>query len=177
MKANKHPAGRVAGKIPHFIADETGKYRAPKALTEAQIIKAAKALLSMHYRPGMPLTSPDLTRDWLQLHYQELGHEVFVCLFMDNQHRVIAHEVLFRGSIDGAAVYPREVVKRALQLNAAAVIFAHNHPSGVMEPSLADRQITDRLKQTLSMFDVRALDHFIIGKAGRPYSFAEHGLI
>lgn len=95
---------------------------------------------------------------------------------MDNQHRVIAHEVLFRGSIDGAAVYPREVVKRALQLNAAAVIFAHNHPSGVLEPSLADRQITDKLKQALSMFDVRALDHFIIGKAGA-YSFAEHGLI
>lgn len=163
-------------KIPHFISDETGKYQATKPLTEAQIIQAAKALLSASYKPGMSLTSPNLTRDLLQLHYYDLEHEVFVGVFLDNQHRIIAHEILFKGTIDGAAVYPREVAKRALKLNAAAVIFAHNHPSGIEEPSRADQQITDKLKQALGLFDVRVLDHFIIGKVGI-YSFAEHGLI
>jgi DNA repair protein RadC len=101
---------------------------------------------------------------------------VFVCLFLDSGHRVIEYEELFRGTIDGASVYPREVVKRCLQLNAAAVIFAHNHPSGTNEPSQADRQITDKLKAALEMIDVRVLDHFIIGD-GEPHSFREHRLI
>jgi len=105
-----------------------------------------------------------------------LEHEVFVCIFLNNQHIVIKHEEMFRGTIDGASIYPREVAKRCLQLNAAAVLFAHNHPSGRTEPSQADRHITDKLKTALNLFDIRTLDHFIIGK-DKPYSFAEHGLL
>ena len=101
---------------------------------------------------------------------------MFACLFLDNQHRVIHLDQLFRGTIDGASVYPREVVKKALHHNAAAVIFAHNHPSGISEPSPADKQITEKLKQALALLDIRVLDHFIIAD-GQPYSFAEHGLI
>jgi DNA repair protein RadC len=110
------------------------------------------------------------------MQYMDLEHEVFACLFLNNQHCVIVHEVLFRGTIDGASVYPREVAKRALQVNAAAVIFIHNHPSGNLDPSRTDRAITDKLKQALNLFDVRVLDHFIVSKAGT-YSFAEHRLI
>jgi DNA repair protein RadC len=102
-------------------------------------------------------------------------HEVFVCLFLDNQHRVIACDELFRGTIDGASVYPREVVKAALQYNAAALIMAHNHPSGISDPSQADRVITEKLKEALALIDVRVLDHFIVGE--NVYSFAEHGLL
>lgn len=162
--------------IPNFVRDAAGKYQSASALTEAQIINAAKALLNKGFNPGQALTSPDITRTWLQLHYMKLEHEVFVCLYLDNQHRIIKHEVLFRGTIDGANIYPREVAKRCLKLNAAAVMFAHNHPSGITEPSQADRHITDKLKQVLSVFDIRMLDHFIVGKGGS-YSFAEHGLI
>jgi DNA repair protein RadC len=117
-----------------------------------------------------------LTRDYLLCRLRGYAHEVFACLFLDNQHRVIAFEELFRGTIDGASVYPREVVKKALAANSAAVIFAHNHPSGVAEPSEADKHITQRLRQALGLIDVRVLDHFIVGE-GRPFSFAEHGLI
>ena len=122
------------------------------------------------------LTSPEATRAYLSAHLRGYSYEVFACLFLDNKHRIIELEELFRGTIDGASVYPREVTKRALHHNAAAVIFAHNHPSGIAEPSQADRLITDKLKQALSLFDIRVLDHFIIGD-GMPFSFAEHGLI
>ncbi|MEC4747958.1 DNA repair protein RadC [Methylomicrobium sp. Wu6] len=166
----------LPAKIPNFVCNEKGRYCAKKPLTEAQIIKAAQALLTNQHRTGRALTSPDATRCWLTLSYRDLEHEVFICLFLDNQHHVITHEELFRGTIDGAAVYPREVAKRALQLNAAAVIFAHNHPSGTTEPSSADRSITEKLKAALNLLDIRTLDHFIIGKTGA-YSFAEHGLI
>jgi DNA repair protein RadC len=101
---------------------------------------------------------------------------VFACLFLDNQNRIIQLVELFRGTIDAASIYPREVAKQALQQNAAAVIFAHNHPSGISEPSIDDKHITEKLKQALGLFDIRVLDHFIIGD-GDPYSFAEHGLI
>lgn len=123
-----------------------------------------------------PLTSPDATRAYLSAQLRGYGYEVFACLFLDKQHRMIQFEELFRGTIDGASVYPREVAKRALFHNAAAVIFAHNHPSGIKEPSQADKIITNKLKQSLELFDIRVLDHFIIGD-GEPYSFAEHGLI
>jgi DNA repair protein RadC len=162
--------------IPGFVSEAGGKYQARKALTEAQIIKAAKALLDRRYRPGRALTNPDSTRDWLRINYQDLEHEVFICLFLDSQHRIIAHEILFRGTIKGAAIHPREVAKRALQLNAAAVIFAHNHPSGASMPSPADRDITQKLKQSLALFEVAALDHFVIGKDD-VFSFAENGMM
>ncbi|WP_305909312.1 DNA repair protein RadC [Methylomarinum sp. Ch1-1] len=125
---------------------------------------------------GDALTSPDITRAYLSAQLRGYSYEVFACLFMDNQHRVLRFEELFRGTIDGASVYPREVAKKALLHNAAAVIFAHNHPSGISEPSQADRMITDKLKQALGLFDIRVLDHFVIGD-GLPYSFAEHGLL
>jgi len=125
---------------------------------------------------GNALTSPDITRAYLSAHLRGYSFEVFACLFLDNQNRVIKLEELFRGTIDGASVYPREVAKQALFHNAAAVIFAHNHPSGVAEPSQSDQLITNKLKQALALFDIRVLDHFIIGD-GAPYSFAEHGLL
>lgn len=125
---------------------------------------------------GDALTSPDITRAYLSAQLRGYSYEVFACLFLDNQHRVLKLEELFRGTIDSASVYPREVAKAALQHNAAAVIFAHNHPSGISEPSQADRHITDKLKHALALFDIRVLDHFIIGD-GLPYSFAENGLL
>lgn len=125
---------------------------------------------------GDALTSVEATRAYLSAQLRRHNHEVFACLFLDNQHRVIVFEELFRGTLDSASVYPREVLKRVLLHNAAAVIFAHNHPSGIAEPSNADRQITEKLQQALQLFEVRVLDHFIVGD-GRPYSFAEHGLL
>lgn len=125
---------------------------------------------------GDILTSPEATRAYLSNELRHYPHEVFACLFLDNQHHILKFEQLFRGTIDGASVYPREVVKKALEHNAAAVIFAHNHPSGISEPSQADRLITDKLKDALALIDIRVLDHFIIGD-GQPYSFAEHGLL
>ncbi len=125
---------------------------------------------------GDVLSSPGETRRFLQHHLGSHSREVFTCLFMDSQHRVLRCEDLFFGTLDGAAVYPREVAVRALQYGAAAVIFAHNHPSGVAEPSSADRRITERLCAALTLLDIRVLDHIIIG-AGREYSFAEQGLL
>ena len=125
---------------------------------------------------GDVLTSPEATRAYLSNQLRNYPYEVFACLFLDNQHHILEFEELFRGTIDGASVYPREVVKKALDHNAAAVIFAHNHPSGISEPSQADKSITNKLKQALDLLDIRVLDHFIIGD-GVPYSFAEHGLL
>jgi len=125
---------------------------------------------------GDVLTSPEATRHYLSSQLRHYPYEVFACLFLDNQHHILEFEELFRGTIDGASVYPREVVKKALEHNAAAVIFAHNHPSGISEPSHADKSITQKLQQALDLLDIRVLDHFIIGD-GLPYSFAEHGLL
>ena len=121
------------------------------------------------------LSSPADSRAYVKLQLAAYPHEVFACLFLDNRNRVIAFDKLFRGTIDGASVYPREVVKAALKHNAAAVIFAHNHPSGVAEPSHADEQITKRLKDALALIDVRVLDHLVVGED--VISFAERGLL
>jgi DNA repair protein RadC len=143
-------------------------------------LQAVMEMAKRHFKEvlqrGNALTSPDITRAYLSAQLRGYSYEVFACLFLDNQHRVIQLDELFRGTIDGASVYPREVVKQALHHNAAAVIFAHNHPSGIAEPSTADKLITEKLKQALALFDIRVLDHFIIGD-GQPYSFAEHGLL
>ena len=122
------------------------------------------------------LNSPEHTRAFLKARLRPYAREVFACLFLDNRHRVISFDELFEGTIDGASVHPREVVKRALQHNAAAVILAHNHPSGVAEPSHADRAITIRLRDALALIDVRVLDHFVVGDA-EVVSFAERGLL
>jgi len=122
------------------------------------------------------LTSPETTRAYLKAQLYHHAREVFACVFLDNRHRVIRCEELFHGTIDGANVHPREVVRRALELHAAAVIFAHNHPSGVTEASQADLRITQRLKDALALVDVRVLDHFIVGE-GDAASLAEQGLL
>lgn len=127
-------------------------------------------------RRGDALTDPQATQRYLIARLRAYPFEVFSCLFLDNRHRVLTFEELFRGTIDGASVYPREVVKRALAHNAAAVILAHNHPSGVAEPSQADEMITRRLKEALALVDIRVLDHIIVGD-GETLSFAERGLL
>lgn len=125
---------------------------------------------------GEELRSPSDTRHYLTARMRDYPHEVFASLYLDNRHRVIAFEELFRGTIDGASVHPREVVKRALHHNAAAVILAHNHPSGLAEPSRADQALTQRLKDALGLVDIRVLDHLIVGD-GSVASFAERGLL
>jgi DNA repair protein RadC len=122
------------------------------------------------------LNDPKDTAAFLKSRLCGYQHEVFACLFLDNRHRLICFEELFTGTIDGASVYPREVVKRALFHNAAALILAHNHPSGIAEPSQADQNITQQLKKSLALVDIRVLDHFVIGE-NEPISFAERGLI
>lgn len=122
------------------------------------------------------LTDPASSARYLKSRLAAYPYEVFACLFLDNRHRVIAFEELFRGTIDGASVHPREVVRHCLAHNAAAVILAHNHPSGVSEPSAADRAITLRLRDALALIDVRVLDHFVIGD-GVPSSLAQRGWI
>ena len=142
------------------------------------IIESALKILESRilYDPGSPsMTSPQASKDFVKLQLATYEHEVFACLFMDNRNRVIAYEELFRGTIDGASVYPREVVKACLSHNAAAVIFAHNHPSGISEPSLADKSITKRLNDALALIDVRVLDHLIVGE--EVTSFAERRLL
>ena len=125
---------------------------------------------------GAALNSSLDTKHYLQAQLRDRESEVFCCLFLDNRHRVLAFEELFRGTLNGTAVYPREIVKRALKLNAAAVILAHNHPSGVAEPSRADELLTSRLKEALTLVDVRLLDHLIVGD-GETVSFSERGLL
>ena len=125
---------------------------------------------------GDALNSPRVVRDYLQLLLGSRQQEIFLVLFLDTQHRVIASEELFQGTLSQTSVYPREVVKRALAHNAAAVILAHNHPSGIAEPSQSDQLLTEALKQALSLVDVRVLDHFVVGM-GQTLSFAERGLL
>ncbi|KAA1175602.1 JAB domain-containing protein [Marinobacter salinexigens] len=139
-------------------------------------MEMARRVMDEPLRQGDPLRSPEDTRRFLTSRLGTYPHEVFAGLFLDNRHRVIQYRELFRGTIDGAAVYPREVVRQALEDNAAAVIFAHNHPSGVAEPSQADISLTKRLKEALSLVDIRVLDHMVVGH-GEVISLAERGLM
>ena len=125
---------------------------------------------------GAAIRSPADTQSFLHAKLRHLPHEMFCCLYLDNRHRVLRFDPLFRGTIDGTSVYPREVVKEALAVNAAAIILAHNHPSGVAEPSQADERITHRLKAALDLVDIRLLDHLIIGQ-GQTTSLASRGLL
>lgn len=138
------------------------------------VLEMSRRHLAERLRRDSALESPQAVRDYLKSLLRHELHEVFGCLFMDSKHRMLSFEVLFRGSIDSASVYPRQVVKRALAHNAAAVIFCHNHPSGVTEPSQADRTLTKRLSDALDLIEVRVLDHFIVGD-GEPLSMVEHG--
>lgn len=140
------------------------------------VLEMANRYVMEDLEKSSALTSATKTRAYLTQKLRGYGHEVFACLFLDNQHRVIVFEELFHGTLNGASVYPRQVAKRALKHNAAALILAHNHPSGETNPSAADKHITKRLQQSLGLFDITILDHFIIGD-GQAYSFAENGLI
>jgi DNA repair protein RadC len=139
-------------------------------------IELARRLLQEEVTHGSVLTSPEAVRDYLRLTLASLPHEAFVVLFLDSQHRLLAADELFRGTLSQTSVYPREIVKAALAHNAAAVIFAHNHPSGVAEPSRADELLTQALKQALALVDIRTLDHFVIA-GHQVVSFAERGLL
>lgn len=145
--------------------------------TQAEVIDAAKAIMeSMMAKHDVKLNSPTLVRQYLMARLGMAEREIFCVLFLDNQNCLIKAEDLFFGTIDGASVYPREVVKAALMHNAAAVILAHNHPSGMVEPSSADRRITTRLQEALSLVDIRVLDHLIVSGSDS-VSFAERGLL
>lgn len=164
-----------------LVADQKQFCRA-KGLGAAKFVQLqatlemAKRHLFETLRRGDPLSNPEDTKAYLMARLRDVPHEVFSCLFLDNRHRVIKFEELFHGTISGSSVHPREVVKRALGYNAAAVILAHNHPSGVAEPSAADKALTTRLAQALDLVDIRVLDHLIIGD-GVVVSFAERGLL
>jgi DNA repair protein RadC len=140
------------------------------------VMEAARRALKETMSRGNALSSPRTVRDFLRLKLQDRPHEVFVAVFLDAQNRVLGVEELFRGTLTQTSVYPREVVKRALHFNAAALIFAHNHPSGVAEPSRSDETLTQALKQALALVEVKVLDHFVIG-GGAAMSFAERGLL
>lgn len=147
-----------------------------RAARFAAALEMARRCLEQNLVRTDALANPAQTRRFLTARLRHLRYEVFCCLFLDSQHRVIAFRELFRGTIDGASVYPREVLAECMAHNAAAVIFAHNHPSGIAEPSAADRQITRRLSEALALVDVRVLDHVVVGE-GEPVSFAERGLL
>ena len=145
-------------------------------MSDEQIIQRALALLAARLHQGDVLASPAAVRDYLRLHLGAREHEVFVVVLLDAQHRVLDIVDLFRGTLTQTSVYPREVVKLALAANAGSVIFAHNHPSGLAEPSRADELLTHTLKQALALVDVKVLDHFVVGAAST-ISFAERGLL
>lgn len=156
-----------------FITDATGVTR---TATAEEILDAARAILARRIRRGTSISSPRATRDFLRVNLGTRDHEIFAILFLDNRHRLIEFVPMFRGTVDGASVHPREVVKEALQRNAAAVILAHNHPSGVAEPSQADEIITGRIRDALALIDVRVLDHLVV-TSDVIVSFAERGLL
>ena len=153
-----------------------------KGIGDARLARllAVPELARRYYEESLPagvaIKSPADTEAFLLSKLRHLGHELFCCLYLDNRHRVLRFDEMFRGTIDGTSVYPREVVKEALAVNAAAVILAHNHPSGVAEPSQADERITRRLKSALELVDIRLIDHLIIGD-GRATSLASRGLV
>ncbi len=149
----------------------------PARFAELQAaIELSRRQLTESLKSGPSLASPRATCDFLTAKLRDLEHEVFCCLYLDKRHRLIEFQELFRGTIDGASVHPREIVKLALQRNSAAVIVAHNHPSGVAEPSQADELITQRIKEALALVDIRLLDHIIVGD-GVSVSLAERGLL
>lgn len=186
-------AGRSAVDLARDLLNDFGSLRALLGAERRRFCKGAglgdakfaqlQAVLEMSRRHqherlqrGDAIDSPQRTVSYLQAHLRDYPYEVFAALFLDNRHRVIAYEELFRGTIDGASVHPREVVRRALAHNAAALILSHNHPSGVAEPSQADRRITERLQAALALVDVRVLDHIVIGD-GEHCSMAQQGML
>lgn len=162
------------GKLVSLFVPEQPINRYHRKLAAAKELQ--RRWLAENLRGTDALTSPDAVRDYLCAYFAGQEHESFVTLFLDAQHRLIAAEELFRGTLAQTSVYPREILKRALQVNAAAAMFAHNHPSGVCEPSRADELLTQSLKQALALVDIRVLDHFVVA-GNATVSFAERGLI
>jgi DNA repair protein RadC len=170
--------GGLAGLLAAPVAEVSAVrgFGAARAAVLSTVIELARRSLAEEAAVRDALTSPQAVRDYLRLSLDGRAYEVFVGLFLDSQNRVLAAEELFRGTLAQTSVYPREVVKAALARNAAAMIFAHNHPSGVAEPSRADELLTQALKQALALVDIRTLDHFVVA-GGRVTSFAERGLL
>jgi DNA repair protein RadC len=170
------------GGLSGLLATDTVELGSVKGLGPAKraelaaVLEIARRSLAARLAQTPVFDSPQAVKDYLQLQLASKPHEVFAVLFLDTQHRLLAFEELFRGTLNQASVYPREVVKRALALNAAAAILAHNHPSGVAEPSRADEALTQALKAALALVDVRVLDHFVVARGG-VVSFAERGLL
>ncbi len=175
MRAYKNVVATINAQLAREAAAKG--YRSPATTcTDDDVLALARRILDRRIRQGDVLDSPAAVRDYLRVHLATLEHEEFHALFVDVQNRLICHVPLFRGTLTQASVYPREVIKSALQCNAAAVLFAHNHPSGTSQPSQDDRALTTRLRSALDMIGVRVLDHFIVaGACG--YSFAESGLL
>ena len=170
------------GGLHEVLAAEREELLRQPGIGEAKVcvLQASIELACRHARYPLEardvLSSPQQARNFLHCHLRDGAREVFACMFLDSQHALICCEDLFKGTLDGAAIYPREVVRKALQVRAAAVILAHNHPSGIAQPSAADRRITERLQAALALVDVRVLDHIIVGR-GEHYSFADGGLL
>lgn len=170
------------GGLRELLAAGMDQFTAHKGLGPAKyaqlqaVLEMARRHLSEGLSRGDAISSPQHTRQFLTSQLRDQAHEQFGCMFLDNRHRLINWQVLFHGTIDGAAVYPRVVVEKALACRAAALIIAHNHPSGVSEPSAADRAITTRLRDALALVDIRLLDHFVVGD-GEPVSMAELGMV
>ncbi|HAD09038.1 MAG TPA: hypothetical protein DCF62_06120 [Porticoccaceae bacterium] len=170
------------GGISPLLRADRQRFCAVKGLGEAKytqlqaVLELARRHLGEQLSGEAVLSNPAAVSGFVRAHLQDYPHEVFMVLYLDTRHRLLAAEELFRGTIDGANVYPREVVRQALHHNAAAIIFAHNHPSGVAEPSPADEAITRRLQEALGLVDIRVLDHIIIGR-GQEVSLAERGLV
>ncbi|WP_085299713.1 RadC family protein [Cognaticolwellia mytili] len=157
------------------ICIHSQSYKNKTTRSDVQILEQAAKILANKYLRGESFTSSEKSKEYLKYKLGKYDKEVFAVLLLDSQYRLINFSELFYGTIDAASVYPREVVKIALEFNAAAVIFAHNHPSGISEPSLADKVITEKLTQALKLIDIRVLDHFVVGEGC--YSFAEHGIL
>lgn len=154
------------------IRDTNGIYRSVRRDT---LIDCARQCILQHFKSGFAIASPASAEEYVQTMLSDREHEIFAILFLNNRHQVIDYQEMFRGTVDGTSVYPREVVKEALNLNAAAVILVHNHPSGVAEPSNADERITKRLKAALELVDIRIIDHLIVGQTVT--SMASRGLL
>ena len=181
MQLGRDLLARFGGLRPLFAAslDEVSAVHGlgPAKYAQLQaVVEIARRALAEEIAERDVMTSPQVVRDYLALSLGSRPHEVFVAMFLDAQHRLLGSEELFRGTLTQTSVYPREVVKTALRHNAAAVIFAHNHPSGIAEPSRADELLTQTLKQALALVEINTLDHFIVA-GGRTISFAERGLL
>jgi DNA repair protein RadC len=176
QKPPTNPKAENQKSASYYSMSENGSYEFSRSVSQEEIIELATCIMNGRFERLDVLHNPSETKNYLVIQLSQLEQEVFGCIYLDTRHRVICFEKLFYGTIDGASVHPREVVKNAIRHNAAAVILAHNHPSGVAEPSTADQRLTQRLKDALSLVDVRLIDHIVVGGAGAA-SFAELGLL